>query len=407
MSISILCLLMVNLNIPYTRIFRENRAAKEAYVVNAGGARSSKSYSIAQLFIERFYTRHNRNILVTRKTLPWLKLTAYKKVIDLMKEYHIYHENWHNKTDRIYVHPKLNNYMVFTSVDDPEKIKSTEFNDIWMEEPTEFTYDDFTMLDLRLSGPTTPDQPNQMFLSLNKDDEFTWVRERLLTRPGVKLIESTYKDNPFLPEDYIRKLEGLAEHDPVLHKIYVLNEWATPQGLIYNWDIVPLPALNFDEVFYGLDWGYSVDPATIVKIYRKAEEFWVQEILYETGLTNPALIKRLKDLSIGDEIIYCDSEDPKSIQELVDVGFNATPCIKGKGSVKIQTDYIRSLNIHIVEDSPNIEKERKTYKMREDKNGRSLGVPVEFNNHAMSAIRYGIYTNCIDYIEPFVNVGSA
>lgn len=398
---------MINLDIPYTRVFRENRAATEAYVVNAGGSRSSKSYSIAQLLIERFYTRHNRNILITRKTLPSLRLTAYKRVIDLMKQYHIYNEKWHNKTERIYTHPKLNNYMVFTSVDDPEKIKSTEFNTIHMEEPTEFTYDDFTMLDLRLSGPTTPDQPNQMFLSLNKDDEFTWVREKLLTRPGVKLIESTYKDNPFLPLDYVKKLEGLAEHDPILHKIYVLNEWASIHGNIYAWDVVPLPAFSFDEVFYGLDWGYSVDPAAIVKIYRKAEEFWVQEILYETGLTNPALIKKLKDLDIGDAIIYCDSEDPKSIQELVDAGFNATACVKGKGSVKIQTDYIRSLNIHIVEDSPNIEKERKTYKMREDRNGRSLGVPVEFNDHAMSAIRYGIYTHCKDYIEPFVNVGSA
>lgn len=396
------------IDVEYTRVFEESRAATEAYVVNAGGARSSKSYSIAQLFIERFYTRRNRNVLVVRKTLPSLRLTAYKKIIDLKKEYHVYHESCHNKTDRTYINPKLNNYMVFTSVDDPDKIKSTEFNDIWMEEAIEFTYEDFGILDLRLSGPTTPDQPNQMFLSLNKSDEHSWVREKLLTRPDVKLIESTYLDNPFLPEAYIKKLEGLKEHDPILYQIYVQNEWASVQGNIYHWDIVPWPKMAYDEIFYGIDWGYSVDPAVLVKIYRKANHFWVQELIYQTGLTNSDLIEMMKseDYRIpSGRMIYCDSEDPKSIEDLCRAGFNAVPCKKGKNSVKIQTDAMRSLNIHIIEGSDNIIREHNKYHYRVDKNGNSLGVPVEFMDHTMVAVRYGIFTNCEEYEDIFVNVG--
>ncbi len=409
MLLLILSLLMASvIDVEYTRVFEENRKATEAYVVNAGGARSSKSYSLAQLFIERFYTRYDRNILVVRKTLPSLRLTAYKKIIDLMKEYHIYQESWHNKTERTYINPRKNNYMVFTSVDDPEKIKSTEFNDIWMEEAIEFTYEDFGILDLRLSGPTTPDLPNQMFLSHNKSDEHSWIREKLLTRPNVKLIESTYKDNPFLPADYVRKLEGLAEHDPILHQIYVLNEWASVEGNIYHWDIVPWPKMAYDEIFYGIDWGYSVDPAVLVKVYRKANHFWVQELIYQTGLTNSDLIEmmRSEDYRIpSGRMVYCDSEDPKSIEDLNRAGFNAVPCKKGKNSVKIQTDAMRSLNIHIVEGSENIIREHNKYHYRMDKNGNSLGVPVEFMDHTMVAIRYAIFTNCEEYEDVFVNVG--
>lgn len=406
MFILILSLLMPKLDVPYTRIFSEIRASTEAYIVNAGGARSSKSHSIAQTFIDRFHTRRNRNILVTRKTLPSLKITAYRKIIDLMKEYGIYREEWHNKTDRIYYHPIRNNYMLFTSIDDPIKIKSTEFNDIWMEEATEFSYEDFSMLDLRLSGGTTEDQPNQMFLSLNKDDEFSWIRTKLLTWENVKLIESNYKDNPFLPEAYVKKLEALKEHDPIYYQIYVLNQWASLHGNIYHWDTVSLPKLSFDEIFYGIDWGYSVDPAVLVKIYRKADHFWVQELIYQTELTNSDLIDIMKsEFKIpSHRMIYCDSEDPKSIEDLCRAGYNAEPCIKGKNSVKIQTDAMRSLNIHIVEGSENIIREHNRYRYREDKNGNSLGVPVEFNDHTMVAIRYGIFTNCEDYEEMWVNV---
>jgi len=396
------------IDIEYTEVFNKNRSTKSAYVLNVGGARSSKSHSISQLFIERFHTRKNRNVLITRKTLPSLKLTAYKKTIDLMKEYHIYKEKWHNKTDRTYINPNLNNYMVFTSVDDPEKIKSTEFNDIWIEEAIEFTYEDFGILDLRLSGKTVPDTPNQMFLSCNKSEEHHWIREKLALRDNVEIIESTYLDNPFLPESYIAKLESLKEYDPILYQIYVKNEWASVRGNVYSWDIAPLPNVSFDEIFYGLDFGYSIDPAALVRIYRKSDNFWVEELIYQTNLTNSDLIEIMKNDSSFEisrnEIIYCDNEDPKAIEDLNRAGFIAQPCVKGKNSVKIQTDALRALKIHIAAGSENIIREHNKYHYRTDKNGNNLGVPVEYMDHTMTAIRYGIYTHCQGYEEVFLNV---
>jgi len=125
------------IRIKTTEIYRKNRESKSRYVINVGGARSSKSYSIAQLFIEKLVNERGKKFLITRKTMPALRLTAYKLIIDLLKEYGLYGKCDHNKALNTI---KINgNFLLFISIDDPEKIKSSEWNYIWMEEANEFT----------------------------------------------------------------------------------------------------------------------------------------------------------------------------------------------------------------------------------------------------------------------------
>jgi phage terminase large subunit len=210
--------------------------------------------------------------------------------------------------------------------------------------------------------------------------------------------------NPWADAGLIEFVKSMKDTDPNFYKIMFEGEWGELEGLIYNWDVVPLPDIKFNEIIYGGDFGYSVDPATFVKIYRKADEFWLQELIYETGLTNPQLAERVKATGYDKkDRSYWDSAEPKSIQELSDNGISAIPCEKGADSVRFGIDYLRSLKIHIIDGSTNIIKEARGYIWKKDKDGNSLKVPVKFNDHAMDGIRYAIHTHCKKrIITPFI-----
>ena len=165
-------------------------------------------------------------------------------------------------------------------------------------------------------------------------------------------------------------------------------------GQIFHWDEAPLPALSWDEVWYGGDFGYSVDPAAVVKIYRKADEFWLEEILYQKGLTNPMLASAMKSRGVNGQVTYFDAAEPKSIEELRRAGLNIHACDKGPDSVRAGIDFLKSRKIHIVEGSVNLHNEASGYCWRKDKNGDPMPEPVQFKNHLMDAARYGIFTHC-------------
>ena len=185
-----------------TRIFYDLYDSKEEIVVNVGGAGSSKSYSTAQYLITKFNNEKNIKILICRKTLPSLRITAYKLFVDLLREYGRYSLCEHNRADRTITLPRNNNFVHFTSIDDPEKIKSTDWNYIWIEEAIELDYNDFLILWTRLRHKEVEGGFNQMILTLNPSDESSWIKEKIMIMPEVKVITSTYLDNPFLSEQY-------------------------------------------------------------------------------------------------------------------------------------------------------------------------------------------------------------
>ena len=116
----------MEVKVEFSNVFRRNYRSRKRVVLNEGGARSSKSYSIAQLFIKKLFDEDKKNFLITRKTLPSLRITSYKLFIDLLKQYGAYECFTHNKTFRELRYK--DNYLLFTSIDDSTKIQSTEFN---------------------------------------------------------------------------------------------------------------------------------------------------------------------------------------------------------------------------------------------------------------------------------------
>ena len=370
--------------VEYTVVFDKLLKAEYPIIVCVGGARSSKSYSVAQLLIKRMLEENNKNFLILRKTRPSLKLSAYKLFMDMIKDYGIFKRDDLNMSDLIYRYKT--NYIVFTSIDDPEKIKSTDWNYIWLEEANEFTYDDFTILKLRLSSKT--DTMNQMILTKNPVDEMGWIHQRLEKESEVSIIESTYKDNPFLSKEYRKMLNDLKNIDQTFYTIYTLGQYAQLTNQIYtNWDITPFPG-TFEETIYGSDFGYN-NPNALIEIGIKDNEYYLTERLYETHMTNQDLIGKLKEIiQPRNSTIIADSAEPARIEEIKKAGFDIHPADK---SVKDGIDFVKSHKLHVNKDSTNLINELRGYKYKEDKDGNVLEDPVKFRDHLMDAMRYCMY----------------
>ena len=377
----------------FDEFFVDNR--DKEVLVSYGGAGSGKSFSTAQNIILRALEEGNKRILITRKTLPALRVSCLQLIKDLLNEYGIPYEL--NKSE---LEMKVgSNQILFKSLDNPEKIKSSEFNYIWAEEATELTHQDFLQLRLRLRRKN--ELKNQLIMTLNPIDQFHWIRTQVLDAPGEEIasLQSNYKMNPFLSKEYVEQLEGLAEIDENYYRIYALGEWGVLQNLIYsNWDTVDKIPDNYDEIVCGLDFGY-VHPTALIEVRTKENEAWVRELIYQTHLTNAELIDLLKDKVDRNVPIYADSAEPQRIQEIYLAGFNIYPAEK---NVSFGINRVKQYKIHVLSDSINLIKELRSYKWREDKEGRTLEEPVKFNDDAMDAMRYAIASKERSLVDAFI-----
>jgi len=363
-----------------------------------GGANAGKSYSIADklLLQPRVQSGKRLRALVIRKTFPSMR----SSVIDIFKRRAEAHRINFIMNEQKHTAQCENLEIVFKSLNNKEDyiaVKSmTDIDFVWVNEITELRELDFDILRMRIRGGES--SYSQFMFDFNPVGKTSWVFKRFFANGngngnGVEKLCYTVLDNPWAKPEEIEKLRSYKEVDDNIYKIYFQGEWGELEGVIYEWDFEPLPE-KVDEVFYGGDFGYSVDPAALVRIYRKADEFWIEEVLYEKGLTNTELGNIMIDRMVKDEVSYWDAAEPKSIQELKDMGINVKPCKKGADSIRAGIDFLKSLKIHIVEGSENIIREQKSYIWQKDKDGNALNVPINFNNHAMDAVRYGIYTHC-------------
>ena len=368
---------MTQATIKTTNVFHKAYRSSTRITCLQGGTRSSKTYSLCQLFIVKALKETGKVFTICRKTLPALKGTAYRDILELLKKLEIYSEEFHNKSELSYT---LNNNLIeFISVDQPQKIRGRKRDYLWLNEANEFTYEDYQQLILRTVG--------KIYLDYNPSDPYSWIYDKVITRDDCTFIKSTYKANPFLDKDTVAEIERLRDLDPDYWQVYGLGEIGSIQTMIFR-------AFNLVDdvqgrlVGYGLDFGFTNSPSALVAIYVKDNDLYIKELLYEKRLTNTDLAQKIKDLGISrqDEIV-CDSAEPKAIEELYRSGLNAKPAKKGAG-IHLGIDIMRRYKMHITKDSLNAIKEFRGYKWATDKNGDVLNTPVKVNDHLIDAARY-------------------
>ena len=386
--------------VSYTRVFAGTAASGKRFVVNVGGAGSSKSYSVAQLLIMRFLSEPNKEIIVTRKTFPALRATAMQNIITIMQAWGVYGQMEHNKSDCVIRNPGNGSVMKFISIVSQDdvgamRIRSMQANYIWIEEANEITWQDFLTLRTRLRAPASDGKPNQIFLTLNPSDAYGWINTKLVGAEGVEVIVSTYKDNPTLDEEYKKDLESLKNEDETYYKIFALGVWATAKSIIYsNYDLVsPLNfPRNYDDVFIGMDFGYN-NPSAVLFVGVLDGEAWMKEMVYQSHLTNSDLITKVKEAMMdryaGQAVLRADEAEPDRIEEFKRAGFRIEAAPKGRNSIKDGIDFCKRVKWHIADDSTNLVKEVRGYKWKV-KDGMVLDEPVKFMDHLMDAARYAL-----------------
>jgi phage terminase large subunit len=369
------------LNLKGTVVLKKNLDASTRIVVNQGGTRSSKTYSLAQLIILKALQTKGKVYTICRKTLPALKGTAYRDFFNILETHNLYNPENHNKSELTY---KLNNNEIeFISVDMPQKIRGRKRHILWLNEANEFSFEDWIQLTLRTT--------ENIYLDFNPSDPYSWIYDNVINREDCTFIKSTYLDNPFLPEETIKEIERLKDLDSNYWKIYGLGDMAQPTETIFRqFEICNNVPEQAQLIAMGMDFGYSNDPTAIVEVFKLNDNLYLNEVLYSKGLTNQDIAAELRKHSITRQIeIIGDSAEPKSIEEINRLGFNVKPAKKGADSINMGIDILRRYKIHITKNSTNTINEFKFYKWLVDKNGKVINKPATNQaDHIIDSVRY-------------------
>jgi phage terminase large subunit len=362
-----------------TIVFERNYDAlynnEARFIINEGGSRSSKTYSLCQLIL--VYCLQNKGVVVSiiRKTFPALRATAMRDFFEVLKESGIYDKASHNMSEHIYTFP--NGSMVeFFSVDDEQKIRGRKRNLAWCNEANELFYDDFTQLNMRTE--------QKLIFDYNPSDSTSWLYD--LPKDESILIKSTYRDNPFLPDSIKRQIEDLKRTDEALYQIYALGEKAISKSNIYsNFTFLPHRPSRFTQFVYGCDFGYN-HPTALMRVYWHEKDIFIEPVIYESYLTTSNLIDRLAELNIEKEVeIIADYARPEIIAEMNQAGYNV---LNANKVVKKGIDNVKTFGVFCLENEY-LKKEYQNYKWK--KIGDTItDEPVKLYDDALDATRYAV-----------------
>jgi len=223
---------------------------------------------------------------------------------------------------------------------------------------------------------------------------------------NILSIWSVYEDNyRNLQQSTIVKFESFLESDPDYYYNQVrglISDGA--KGRIYSgWKHISddyFNKLNLTYV-YIVDFGYSNDPNAIIMEKWDNSYRYIKELLYETGLDNIALAKRMRDLGIkSTDIVVADMGGGgdlriaelrrgwDNIEGYPDLRFSVFPTLKGGGSIKFGINRVKSNTLFMTESSVNGWNEYQEYKWRLDADKNPTDQPMDKYNHIMDCIRY-------------------
>ncbi len=365
-----------------TDLFKANYEAKEDVVVDQGGTSSGKTYSIDQCIFTHAYEEPGCVCTIAGQDLPNLKVGAIRDAEEIVGNSPVLKaliKNY-NKSEHTYYF--LNGSIIeFKAYQNAQDAKSGKRDYLFVNEANGIPYPVFQELHLRTRKKT--------YIDYNPNEEF-WVHENLIGKPGVRLIISDHRHNPYVPDKVRKKIEALKDQDIELWKVYARGLTGKIEGLVYrNYVEVEAVPEAARLIAGGLDFGYTNDPTAHVDVYMMDNELYIDELIYETNLTNPEIADRYKEYKVTTrQEIYADCAEPKSIKEISAFNYNIWPVLKGADSIKNGIDTLKRYKINITKRSTGLRKEIKSYKWKVDANGKSLNVPVDFMNHSLDALRY-------------------
>lgn len=380
---------------------------KGRYRVVKGSRASKKSKTTALWYIYSMMKYPEANLLVARKVYRTLQNSCYS---DLCWAIHRLGVDgcWRATKSPLEIQYKpTGQKILFIGLDDPLKVTSISVPKgvlcwLWIEEAYEITNEtDFDRLDESIRGQLPPGLFTQVTLTFNPWSEKHWLKKRFFDTPSPYVFTATtnYMMNEFL-SDTDRVLFEEMKKNPGRYKVAGLGDWGIVEGLIYDrWEE---KAFNIDSIrkkpgiksAFGLDFGYTNDPSALFcgLVDTGAKVIYVFDEIYERGLTNQELYKRIEAAGHAKERIIADSAEPKSIEELRRCGaIHIQKSRKGRDSINYGIQQIQNFHIYVHPRCVNFITEISTYCWEKDKNdGSGTNKPVDYNNHLMDAMRYAV-----------------
>lgn len=380
-----------------TVVFQKNWIALNSgqykYIINSGSSRSSKTFSIIQIFWILAWTKERTKLAVFRNTKKDCKDTILQ---DMLKYYPTL-ENWdsikYNKTESTLTFPNGSTIFI-EGTDDELKVHGYHSDYLWFNEIYKVPLEVFNQLDMRCSG--------SVFLDYNPIG-IMWS-DNLLKQDNAIVIHSTFKDNPFCPLEQKKKI---LSYEPTpynieqktasdyLWTVYGLGLKAEkPNRIFKGWETMT-EKLFFDlpyPMYYGMDFGLSAPSTVIAMKFDGDRTFFFHELLYKPmNKMQGTLSEELINLGIDKRLeLICDSSNEINETEgrkLKNSGFNVIFALKGKGSVKSGIELLQKKKVIYTVTSLNLESEYEQHSWRVVQ-GLQLDEPEQGNDHAIDACKY-------------------
>jgi len=391
---------MERIAIDLNAVYKQAKLSKARYRVIFGGSGSGKSHYVAQETILNMLDNGEYQYLIIRNTGKSIRQSVFQLLVTLISDYNLANYFTVNKTEMA-INCVNGARLITSGLDDVEKLKSVVgINRIWVEEASEISESDFQQLDLRMRGKNSLGY--QMTLTFNPISELHWIKKKFFDvgMADSFILKTTYRDNTHLDDQYIKRLENLQHEDYQYYRIYTLGEWGTLGNVIFtNWEKMDLSEYRarFDNYYNGIDFGFSSDPLAFIRVHydKKHKTLFVTDEICQTELHNDQASEMIKPI-IQNEIVYCDSAEPKSIADLKRNGINAKGAKKGKDSILYGIKWLQGNKIVVDPKCVNFIKELSAYKWREDKDGNTIPKPVDMNNHLIDALRYALEIEMLD-----------
>ena len=369
----------------YTTAIKKIRQLKKRIKIIQGGTSAGKTYGIIPVLIDKACKNDNLEISIVSESIPHLRRGALKDFLKIMLNTNRFIDGNFNKSTLKYTFSN-GSFIEFFSVDQPDKLRGARRNILYVNECNNVPFESYNQLAIRTD--------QEVYLDYNPTNEF-WVHTDTIRDPDSDFIILTYKDNEALSDSIVKEIEKAkvkaktSDYWANWWKVYGLGEIGSLQGVVFkNWKQIKQIPKDARCLGYGMDFGYTNDPTTLIGCYKYNNEIIFDEVIYKTGLLNSDIARLLKAEKVSKLPIYADSAEPKTIDELRRYGFNIKGASKGKDSISFGIDILQQNDFKVTETSTNLIKELRSYTWDKDRQGATLNKPIDAFNHAIDAMRY-------------------
>jgi phage terminase large subunit len=368
------------IDIGTTVVYHYLENSKKEITILQGGARSGKTVNTLIWFCVKLMSEENKILSICRASLPTIRGTILRDFKEVMLKLGVWDDNRFNQTQLTYEFGS--NLVEFISTDQPQKIRGRKRNYLYMNEANEIEKESAMQLILRTTEKTV--------LDFNPSDEEGWFYD-WAEKPESDFYITTYKDNPYLEESLVKRIESMKEADDNYWRVFGMGLRGVSLHKIFtHWKPVARFPEDCQEIVYGVDFGFNA-PSAVVKVGFKDDRVFAQEVIYEKNLTTADLMARMETEGVfKDDMLYCDAAAAESIEELLRAGWNAN---KADKDVLEGIRKMKSLPLYVTDFSINFMAELRGYCWKLDKNGNPLDTPVKYKDHLIDACRYAVFTH--------------